>query len=74
MVNPILQTLNKQNNVINQITDLKNMMNGNPGAMYERMMQTNPQFADFVKSNRGKSAEQIAQDYGIDPSILNLLK
>lgn len=35
-------------------------------AMYNRMMATNPAFAEFVRKNQGKSPEQIAQEHGID--------
>jgi hemoglobin-like flavoprotein len=56
-----------QNNPINKITNLVNLMRGkNVDAMYNMMMQNNPQFANFVNQNKGKSAEQIANENGID--------
>lgn len=49
-----------------------NMIQGkNPQAVYNMMMQSNPQFAQFVNQNQGKSLEQIAKDYGVD---FNLIK
>ena len=49
-----------------RIDTLRRMVGGNPDAFMERMMQTNPQFAEFVNANRGKTPEQIAADYGLD--------
>ena len=47
------------------------MLNGQPvEAVYNRMMQTNPEFVKFVQQNQGKSPEQMACDYGIDPQLL----
>ena len=33
-------------------------------------MRTNPQFAEFVRKNQGKTPEQIATEYGIDYGIV----
>ena len=43
----------------------------NLGAIFTDMMDKNPQFRQFVEANKGKSAEQIAQEHNID---MNLLK
>lgn len=43
----------------------------NPGAIFNDMMNKNPQFRQFVEENKGKSVEQIAQEHNID---MNLLK
>ena len=42
----------------------------NPNEMFDNMMRTNPQFAQFVEQNKGRSPQEIARAYGIDPSIL----
>lgn len=53
---------------------IKQMMQGKaPGAVYEMMMKSNPQFASFVNANRGKTPEQIARENGIDPASLKQL-
>lgn len=72
MLNPILQALN-----VNQMKPMNNIMglvsslrNGNPNAIYQQMMQSNPQFAKFINDNKGKSPEQIAQENGIDMNLL----
>lgn len=43
----------------------------NPDEYFNELMQKNPQFRQFVESNRGKTPEQIASENGID---INLLK
>lgn len=45
----------------------------NANAIFQQMMNNNPQFAQFVRENEGKTAEQIAADYGINPALLNNL-
>lgn len=37
-----------------------------PEQLMQSMMRSNPQFAQFVEQNRGKSPEQIAKENGID--------
>lgn len=39
---------------------------GGPEAFARQMMVSNPQFKSFVEANQGKTAEQIAQENGID--------
>lgn len=48
------------------VNALRQMVGGDPDAAMTRMMQSNPQFAEFVQRNRGKTPEQIAADYGLD--------
>ena len=38
----------------------------NPRAAFEYMMSSNPRFAEFVRTNRGKTPEQAFRDYGLD--------
>lgn len=59
--------------MVDMIGNIKKMMNGNPQVLYESMMKNNKQFAEFVKTNDGKSPEDIARSYGIDPDILKQL-
>lgn len=54
------------NKLANKIRSLKSMAGGNPQALYNQLMRTNPQFAQFIHNNAGKSPEQIAQENGID--------
>lgn len=72
-MNPILSMLQRSNsgNLLSQIVQIKNMLEGkNTDEVFDDMMKNNPQFRQFVESNRGKSPEQIARENGIDPTIL----
>lgn len=64
--------LQNLNNTLNQMNNFKSLMrNGNPNVIMQNMLNTNPQFRQFVELNKGKTPEQIAQTYGVD---LNLLR
>ena len=52
--------------IMNQIGQLRQLAGGNPNAAIQMLSQRNPQFAQFLQQNHGKSPEQIAKDYGID--------
>ena len=67
MANPILQKLNRPQN---SMSNLLQMAKGNPQGVFEQMMQTNPQFAQFVHDNQGKTPDQIAREHGINPAML----
>lgn len=72
-MNPILQALNTakpnhMNNVMGLVNALKN---GNPQYMFNQLMQSNPQFKQFVEQNKGKSPEQIAKENGLDLNTIN---
>ena len=58
----------RNSGLFSRLSQLKGIMSGNPQAMYQQMMQTNPQFAEFVMANQGKTPDQIASEYGIDMS------
>ena len=58
-----------------QVQQLKQLAQGNPQGLYNRLMSTNPQFRDFVQSNAGKTPQQIAQEHGIPwGDVENLLR
>ena len=65
-----------QNNPLAMISQIKHMMNGqNPQAFARMLANKNPQFAQFLQENKGKSPEQIAQEHGLDFSqIKNFMK
>jgi hypothetical protein len=64
-MNPLAMMGNNQ--MMAQISQLKQMMRGgNPNAMMQMMAQRNPQFAQFMRDNQGKTPEQVAKDYGLD--------
>ena len=44
------------------------MAHGDPGALMNYLIKTNPQFAQFVAQNRDKTPEQAFRDNGLDYS------
>ena len=60
-------------NLLAMISQIKSMMQGqNPAQVAQSMMQSNPQFAQFVNANRGKTPQQVAQEHGINLSMLGI--
>lgn len=57
---------------MNNIFELLNLAKGDPQGMYDKMLKENPQFSDFVQKNKDKKPEDIAKEYGVDPSLLSL--
>ena len=66
-----------QNNPLAMIGQLKQMVGmirgQDPRQVAQLMAQRNPQFAEFLRQNQGKSPEQIAADYGIDMNLVREL-
>ena len=82
--NPILDMLSgasrqatPQNNPLAMMGQLKQMVGmirgQDPRQVAQLMAQRNPQFAEFLRQNQGKSPEQIAADYGIDMNFVREL-
>lgn len=53
------------------LSAIRQMAGGDPEGFARQMMQNNPQFAEFVRRNQGKSPQQIASEYGIDLGVLS---
>ena len=66
-----------QNNPLAMMGQLKQMLamirGQDPRQVAQLMAQRNPQFAEFLRQNQGKSPEQIAADYGIDMNLVREL-
>ena len=66
-----------QNNPLAMMGQLKQMVGmirgQDPRQVAQLMAQRNPQFAEFLRQNQGKSPEQIAADYGIDMNFVREL-
>ena len=78
-MNPLMASMGPMNNMrqmMQMVNGIKKMMNGqNPDTVMKLFAQKNPQFAQFLRDNQGKSPEQIARDYGLDWSMVqNFLK
>lgn len=69
-MNPLMASMGPINNMrqmMQMVNGIKQMMNGqNPDTVMKLFAQKNPQFAQFLRDNQGKSPQQIAQDYGLD--------
>lgn len=49
------------------VQSIMNMVRGkDASAVANMMMHQNPQFAQFVRDNQGKTPEQVAAQYGLD--------
>lgn len=79
MRNPMMQLLNKSrmsggNNMLSTIAAVKNIMrSGDPSQIIQAEMQRNPQFAQFVNANKGKSAEELLRESGLDIGVIKSL-
>ena len=73
-MNPLMASMGPMNNIrqmMQMVNGIKQMMNGqNPDTVMKLFAQKNPQFAQFLRDNHGKSPQQIAQDYGLDWSMI----
>ena len=69
-MNPLMASMGPMNNMrqmMQRVNGIKQMLNGqNPDTVMKLFAQKNPQFAQFLRDNQGKSPQQIAQDYGLD--------
>ena len=69
-MNPLMASMGPMNNMrqmMQMVNGIKQMMNGqSPDTVMKLFAQKNPQFAQFLRDNQGKSPQQIAQDYGLD--------
>ena len=78
-MNPLMASMGPMNNMrqmMQMVNGIKQMMNAqNPDTVMKLFAQKNPQFAQFLRDNQGKSPQQIAQDYGLDWNMVqNFLK
>lgn len=66
-MNPLASMMN--NGPQNPITNVLQMLKaGDPNQIAARLMQSNPQFKQFVEANKGKTPEQVASEHGINLS------
>lgn len=48
------------------MAQLRSMMQGDPSALLSNLTRTNPQFAQFVAQNQGRTPEEAFRAYGYD--------
>lgn len=68
MPNSLFSTNTNSSTIQNHMNSLLGGMD--PQQAFNNMMQSNPQFAQFVEANRGKTPEQVAREHGIDLSAM----
>lgn len=80
MTNPIIQAISaagrplQNNGLASRLAEVQRLLNGQaPEVLFDRMMKTNPAFAQFVQQNAGRSPEELARAYGIDPELVRSL-
>lgn len=61
---------NQTNGIFARLNEVQRLVNGDPQSAFQSLMRTNPQFAQFVYANQGKTPEQIATENGIDYSMV----
>lgn len=72
-------SLFQNNNPMSGMIQLKNALSaiksGNADALAQQMLSQNPQFRQFMESTKGKTPDQIAQQYGISMNdVRSILK
>lgn len=69
-MNPLMNAMSGKAPQAGGNNGLANIMrllkSGNPEQIAQQMMQQNPQFRQFIESNKGKSPEQVAKEHGIN--------
>lgn len=48
------------------MAQLRSMMQGDPSALIANLTKNNPQFAQFVAQNRGRTPQEAFRAYGYD--------
>jgi hypothetical protein len=66
----IFTSLTNKNNPLQIISKVKQLANGDPTALYNTLLEQNPQFRSFVQANGNKTPEQIAKENGIDFNMI----
>lgn len=71
---PLSMQPNNPMAMMGQLRQMVGMLRGqDPRQLAQVFAQRNPQFAEFVRQNQGKSPEQIAADYGVDMNLVREL-
>lgn len=73
-MNPLMMAMQGTSTPMNKMGQVANVMkmlrSGNPEQIAHQMMQSNPQFRQFMESNKGKTPDQVAREHGFDLSQL----
>ena len=66
MPSSLFQDQNPTNHIAQAMNALQMASQGDTGAFYAHLYQTNPQFRQFANSMQGKTPEQAFREHGID--------
>lgn len=56
------------------MAQLRSMMQGDPSALISNLAQSNPQFAQFMAQNQGRTPEEAFKAYGYDfQQVMNII-
>ena len=66
MASSLFSGVQKPNPLQSAMQAVNMMRHTSPEQVMRAMMHDNPQFAEFINANKGKSPEQIASEHGID--------
>lgn len=61
-----MQQFQQANQLSQRMTTLRQLLQGDAGALAQSLERSNPAFAQFVAENRGRTPEQAFQAYGYD--------
>lgn len=65
----------RNDNLFGRISQARQMLSGkDPNVLMNQMIQTNPQFREFVNQNKGRDPREICRSYGIDPNVINNIR
>lgn len=70
MASSLFGGIQKSNPLQSAMRAVNMMRHANPEQVMQAMMRDNPQFAEFINANKGKSPEQIASEHGIDINVI----
>ena len=66
-MNPLMQAMGSKAGGMGNILQIMNMVRGkDPNDVMTMLAKKNPQFRQFMESCKGKTPEQVAQEYGVD--------
>lgn len=69
-----MQQFQQANQLSQRMATLRQLMQGDAGALAQSLAQSNPRFAQFVAENRGRTPEEAFKAYGYDlTEVMNLI-
>lgn len=71
---PQYQPQTPQLDVKARMAQLRSMMQGDPSALISNLAKSNPQFAQFMAQNQGRTPQEAFKAYGYDfQQVMNII-